>query len=155
MRLGYLGRCQPCFANRMTLLGGSGSDEEEVDVALVCPLARLQGDSVASSELEDFRKFKEAEANKNKKKSVMNRVQDRLVSETFQCVLALFLLTLTLGVVILSFFYCQICLFGIMAVSACLCPFLPYFNIPLWTSILLIVLLGMTYTQRPFTFIWS
>lgn len=135
----------------MSLLG---SDEEDVQVALVCPVARTL-DLNDVKDLEDFRKFKEADANKNKNESSFKRMQRKLVSETFQCAVALVVLVLVLGLIVLSYFYCKICLFGIMTVSACLCPFLPYFNIPLWTSILLIVLLGMTYSQRPFTFIWN
>jgi hypothetical protein len=138
----------------MQLFGGRCSDEDEVDVALVCPAQPL-GDLSKVKDFEEFRKFKEAEANKDRGDGVFVRVQRQFISETFQCFFALVLLILVLGLVVLSFFYCQVCLFGIMVVSACLCPFIPYFNIPLWTSILLIVVLGMTYTQRPFTFIWK
>lgn len=140
---------------RMSLLGSACSDEEDVQVALVCPVAQPLGDLNNIKDLEDFRKFKEAQANKNSNESSYKLMQRRLVSETFQCVIAFGVLVLVLGLVVLSFFYCKVCLFGIMTVSACLCPFIPYFNIPLWSSILLIVILGMTYTQRPFTFIWT
>lgn len=150
----------------MVLLGCMGRDEEDVEVAVVCPLSDLN--RVKVHEFPDVNKIRNTqpdfpvvsvdkvrEDTDVGKASIARRAQQRFVSETFQCVTACVVLIFVLGFVVVSFFYCQVCLFGIMVVSACLCPFMPYFNIPLWTSILLIVMLGMSYTQRPFTFIWK
>lgn len=127
----------------MKLFGNdSESDEDgEVEVALVCPTQKLEGvpDPKGGT----------------KKDSGIKKMKRKFISETQQFVLSILVLTVVLGMVVLSYFFCPMCLFGIMVMSACLCPFLPYFNIPLWTSIVLIIVLGMTYTQRPFTFIWK
>ena len=130
--------------------GYDDDDEEDVEMALVCPTQTLG----------DLNNVKQQRVDKKEKQQKQSQshyesFKRGLVNETFQCVVALFILVLVLGGVVLSYFFCPACLFGIMVVSACLCPFLPYFNIPLWTSILLIVLMGMTYTQRPFTVIWK
>jgi hypothetical protein len=90
-----------------------------------------------------------------KKKSVAVKVKDHFVSETQQCVWASFILLLVIGMIVLSYMFCTECLFGIMIISACLCPFMPYFNIPLWISILLITTLGISFVHRNFTFIWK
>jgi len=120
------------------------NDDQDVEVALVCPTQTLEG-------LNDKKENLDKD---NKKDGVYKRAKRKLISETSQFVASLFVLVVVLGLVVISYFFCPICLFGIMVMSACLCPFLPYFNIPLWASILLIIMLGMTYTQRPFTFIW-
>lgn len=122
------------------------SEEEEVEMALVCPTQTL-------GELNDLKKD-DKDVNKKKNDGGVKKAKNRFISETYQFVTSLFVLVIVFGLVILSYFFCPICLFGIMVVSACLCPFVPYFNIPLWASIILIIMLGMTYTQRPFTFIW-
>lgn len=121
------------------------NDDQDVEVALVCPTQTLEG-------LNDKKDKVEKD---NKKDGVYKRAKRKFISETAQFVVSLFVLTVVLGLVVISYFFCPVCLFGIMVMSACLCPFLPYFNVPLWTSILLIIMLGMTYTQRPFTFIWK
>lgn len=121
------------------------NDDQDVEVALVCPTQTLEG-------LNDMKDKVEKD---NKKDGVYKRAKRKFISETAQFVVSLFVLTVVLGLVVISYFFCPICLFGIMVMSACLCPFLPYFNVPLWTSILLIIMMGMTYTQRPFTFIWK
>lgn len=121
------------------------NDDQDVEVALVCPTQTLEG-------LNDMKDKVEKD---NKKDGVYKRAKRKFISETAQFVVSLFVLTVVLGLVVISYFFCPVCLFGIMVMSACLCPFLPYFNVPLWTSILLIIMLGMTYTQRPFTFIWK
>lgn len=121
------------------------NDDQDVEVALVCPTQTLEG-------LNDM---KDKVEKNNKKDGVYKRAKRKFISETAQFLVSLFVLTVVLGLVVISYFFCPICLFGIMVMSACLCPFLPYFNVPLWTSILLIIMMGMTYTQRPFTFIWK
>lgn len=90
-----------------------------------------------------------------KKKSVGVKIKDKFVGETEKCVVATLILFLVLGSIVLSYMFCTECLFGIMIISACLCPFMPYFNIPLWISILLITTLGISFVHRNFTFIWK
>lgn len=119
---------------------GDGADD--VEVALVCPTQTLDG-------LNDRKEgVKQTDYG-------IKKMKRKFISETYQFVISVFVLIVVLGGVVVSYFYCPTCLFGIMVMSACMCPFLPYFNIPLWTSIVLIIVMGMTYTQRPFTFIWK
>lgn len=71
--------------------------------------------------------------------SVAEKARKRLVSETMYCIVSVFTLVVVLGLVVVCYFFCVPCLFVIIAISACLCPFLSFFNIPLWVSILLLV----------------
>jgi len=92
---------------------------------------------------------------KKPKPSLYTRLKQKFISETFQCLFASSVLLVVMGLIVLSFFYCQQCLLGIMLLSACLCPFMSYWNIPLWTSILLITILGINFVHKDFTFIWK
>jgi len=83
------------------------------------------------------------------------RAKRKFISETFQCVVASAILCVSLGLIALSYVYCQPCLLGIVLVSACMCPFVSYCNIPLWVSILLVTILGINLVHKNFTFIWK
>ena len=128
-------------------------DDDEVEVALVCSSGQALGEINNAKFLQDVKSLNDSK--KEEPVPVWRSVQRHFVNETFQCVSAVVILVLVLGLIVLSYFYCQVCLFGIMLLSACMCPYISYFNIPLWTSILLIVILGMAYTNRPFQFIWK
>lgn len=125
-------------------------EEESVPLCLLGEAVKDSGVPVASSVHED-----PAPVKPEPRKSVASRMKAQFIHETQQCVLASMLLLVIVGLIALSYLFCQECLFGIMIVSACLCPFLPYFNIPLWISILLITMLGISYVHRSFTFIWK
>lgn len=92
---------------------------------------------------------------KKPKQSLYSRLKKKFISETFQCLFASSILVVVMSLIVLSFFYCQQCLFGIMILSACLCPFMSFWNIPLWTSILLVTILGINFVHKDFTFIWK
>lgn len=92
---------------------------------------------------------------KKPKPSLYTRLKQKFISETFQCMFASSVLLVVMGLIVLCFFYCQQCLFGIMLLSACLCPFMSFWNIPLWTSILLVTVLGINFVHKDFTFIWK
>lgn len=92
----------------------------------------------------------------NKKEpSFIRRVKTTFVNETFQCVTATMILVIVLGLIVLSYMFCQGCLVGIMLISACLCPFISYWNIPLWVSIVLVTLLGINLVHKDVIFMWK
>ena len=92
----------------------------------------------------------------NKKEpSFVNRVKTTFINETFQCVTATMILVIVLGLIVLSYMFCQGCLVGIMLISACLCPFISYWNIPLWVSIVLVTLLGINLVHKDVIFMWK
>lgn len=123
-----------------------GDRDEEVEVALVCPAHAL----AASGEGEVVAK----DDTKNKKKSFLRTVKNKFEDETFRCVSACFVLTLVLGGVVLSYFFCPVCLIGIIVISACMAPYEAYWNIPLWVSMLLVILFGITIVNRDVAVIW-
>ena len=130
-------------------------EEDDVEVALVCP-AQAMG-------LTYPEKAKGARVDTDTKKASgkddsffsVQQMKKKLVDQTISCLVASVVLVIVLGGCILSFFYCKECLLGILILSACLCPWIPYFNIPLWVSIGLMIWLGFHFTQRAFTFIWD
>jgi hypothetical protein len=83
------------------------------------------------------------------------RLKRKFISETFQCAVASVILFVSLGLIALAYVYCQPCLLGIILISACMCPFVSYCNIPLWVSILLVTILGINLVHKDFTFIWK
>ena len=120
---------------------GMKLDEEE---ALVCPkISEGKQDEACS------------EAGESQQRTVVYRVKKRLYAETYDCVVASIILMFTLGGTVLSFFYCKQCLMGILCVSACLCPWIPYFNIPLWTAIIMLIYLGVSFSGKHMAFIWT
>lgn len=61
------------------------------------------------------------------------------MSETQSCVCATMVLLVLMGLCAACYFFCPFCLLGIIVVSMCLCPWIPYYNIPLYISIALFV----------------
>jgi hypothetical protein len=54
-----------------------------------------------------------------------------------------------------SYLYCQECLFAILIVSACLCPFFHPLNAPLWLAIVMLTLGGWTFTTGALQVSWK
>ncbi len=54
-----------------------------------------------------------------------------------------------------SFFVCQQCLFVLLVVSACLCPFFHPLNAPLWLAIVLLTVGGWNFTMGALTVTWN
>ena len=68
----------------------------------------------------------------------VQRLKQRMVAQTYDCVFAMCVLLIVTGGCVVSFLYCKPCLLGIIALSFCLCPWVPYLNIPLWTAIIML-----------------
>ena len=62
-----------------------------------------------------------------------------------------------ISLVMCLFFYmtCQQCLFCVLIISACLCPWFNVMNAPLWTSIVLLILGGWTFTTGYLSVTWN
>jgi len=54
-----------------------------------------------------------------------------------------------------SFMFCQECLFGILIISACLCPFFHPLNAPLWLAIVLLTVGGWSFTTGALSISWK
>ena len=72
------------------------NDDQDVEVALVCPTQTLEG-------LNDKKDKVEKD---NKKDGVYKRAKRKFISETAQFVVSLFVLTVVLGLVVISYFFC-------------------------------------------------
>jgi hypothetical protein len=84
----------------------------------------------------------------------LKKVKQRLYSQTVDCLTATLVVAVVCGGCFVSYMFCQPCLFGLMLLSACMCPWLPYFNIPLWISIIMLVALGWHFTAGSMTLAW-
>jgi hypothetical protein len=54
-----------------------------------------------------------------------------------------------------SFLVCQRCLFVLLLISACLCPFFHPLNAPLWLAIVLLTVGGWNFTLGALTVTWN
>lgn len=125
------------------------SDEEDVETALVCPTQ-----AIGEPFKEPTRAILPAEG-REKKESFIKVAQKKFTDSTFRCVFSTIILMLVFGVIVLCFFYCQYCLFGILVLSACMSAYESYWQIPMWVSMLLIILFGITIVHRDVTLIWK
>ena len=62
---------------------------------------------------------------------------------------------LALILCVVSFFFCQNCLFALLIISACLCPFFHPMNAPLWLAIVLLTVGGWNFTMGALTVSWN
>jgi hypothetical protein len=76
-------------------------------------------------------------------------------AHTKECMISSCVVFTILGVCVIFYFFCIPCLLGVLAVSMCLCPFIPYFNIPLWISLLILLMSGWNLTRGHFSIVWS
>jgi len=85
----------------------------------------------------------------------VNKMKRRMYAQTYECMTAAGVIFFICGGCILSYMYCQQCLLGILIFSACMCPWIPYFNVPLWVSIIMLVSLGWHFTVGRLTLTWQ
>ena len=78
------------------------------------------------------------------KESLVGRVAANIRSQTIQCLISTIVIAVILGACIVFYYTCHICLLGVVIFSGCMCPYVPFFNFPLWISILLIGIIGLT-----------
>ena len=76
-----------------------------------------------------------------------------LTGRSRDCGVLLFTI-LTLLLCLVFFLFCPKCMFGILALSACLCPFYNSMNAPLWLAIILLTLSGWSFTSGSFQVSW-
>lgn len=53
------------------------------------------------------------------------------------------------------FVFCPRCLFGVLILCACLCPFFNSLNAPLWLAIVMLTLTGWSFTGGAFSISWN
>jgi len=81
--------------------------------------------------------------------------------QTIECVTATVIIALIVIASVWSFFHCFWCLVGIAVFSFCLCPFVHFYNFPLWIAIILLVVSLWAYLTvgemrlGPFLLHWS
>jgi hypothetical protein len=83
------------------------------------------------------------------------RLKQRLITQTYDCIFALAILLLVSAGCGVSFFFCKPCLIGIVILSFCLCPWVPYLNIPLWTAIIMLLHWGYTTVAQKHRLKWE
>ena len=86
---------------------------------------------------------------------VVHARRTQLLSEAGQnCGILCFTLLMLL-LCIISFAFCQECLFVLLIVSACLCPFFHPLNAPLWLAIVLLTVGGWSFTAGAMEIRWK
>ena len=130
------------------------ADEDDEEVALVCPSKKLGTQAKVKADYGDAASKKKDDKEGDSYISIQ-KMKQRLISQTYDCLIASIVLVVMLGLCAVSFFFCKVCLLGILILSACMCPWVPYFNIPLWASIILLIFVGWNFTYRSFEFTWK
>ena len=108
-------------------------------------LGSSETDDKAEREKEaEMLKWLAKELNKRHEKSFLKRVVGPIL-----------MVTATMVVLVICLYVCLPCLFGILIFSAVLCPCQPVMNVPLWGSILVLLIKGWSLTNGHLTLIWS
>jgi hypothetical protein len=84
-----------------------------------------------------------------------HRIKQKLIAQTYDCIFAMSILLFVTGGCVVSFFFCKPCLLGIVALSFCLCPWVPYLNIPLWTAVIMLLHWGYTLVVEKHRLKWE
>lgn len=85
---------------------------------------------------------------------VYKRRVEEITAQSRACGLLLFASALLI-LCLVSFIFCQSCLFAILVICACLCPFYPVLNGPLWLAIILLTVGGWSFTTGALSITWK
>jgi len=67
----------------------------------------------------------------------------------------LIIVVVTLAGLVVCAIFCVPCLMGIFVFSACTCPYIPAMNLPLWGTILILLIEGWSLTTGKLSLVWS
>lgn len=136
--------------------GLSGNRHEDVEIALVCPPAVFT-DVEKDSLLKNEKKM-----NVKKRHDFLGVVadgwmsfQDCYVDRTCRCFFSSIVTLLMIGIIFLCFYYCRVCLIGVLMISAIMVFIDPYWSIPMWLSLVLLIVFGYSVVQGDIMFIWK
>jgi hypothetical protein len=77
------------------------------------------------------------------------------LADWFRRLAVMLMVVFSLALCIIFYFYCQNCLFFVVLVSACTCPFFHLMNLPLWVAIVLIAVGGGTMSVGYLSVSWT
>lgn len=87
-----------------------------------------------------------------KSKNITNVYREYFINKVF---IPLVLLGITALVLILGWFFCPVCIVGVLVFSICTCAYVPILNIPLWISIAILMWQGWKITQGSLSLEWK
>ena len=94
-----------------------------------------------------------SEAYEKKKTETLNKVHDEWFWS--KVLKPLILVVVTMAALVACAFFCIPCLMGIFVFSACTCPFIPVMNLPLWGTIIILLVEGWSLTTGKLSLVWS
>jgi len=71
------------------------------------------------------------------------------------CIMPLTMLCIVMGILLGLAMVCPKCLFIVFFFCACTCGFVPIMNIPLWVSMIILILKGWTISNGVFSLSWQ
>jgi hypothetical protein len=86
---------------------------------------------------------------------VVHAQRTNYMREQFYDLAVMCLVLVCLLLCIVFYMVCPKCLFGVLIVSACLCPFCHPMNAPLWLALVLLVVSGWSFTAGNLSITWS
>jgi hypothetical protein len=114
------------------------SDSLDTDVECVAPL--IPSVSLIKEESEAW---------------VVHAERTRTLSEGFRAGAAILMTAVSIVLCLVFYMTCPKCLFGVLLVSACMCPWFNSMNAPLWLAILLLIVSGWTFTTGYLSVTWN
>ena len=86
---------------------------------------------------------------------VVHAERTRTLAEGFRRGAAILMTAVSLVLCIVFYMTCPKCLFGVLVVSACMCPWFHSMNAPLWLALLLLAASGWTFTYGYLSVTWN
>ena len=85
----------------------------------------------------------------------LHETRVRLLSDQYRQMGIMCLTVASMCLCLLFFFVCPRCLFGMLILSMCLCPFIHPMNFPLWMALILLTVSGWSFTAGALSVSWK
>jgi hypothetical protein len=86
---------------------------------------------------------------------VVHADRTKLITGQFRDLGVMCFMLICLVLCLVFYMICPRCLFGILLISACLCPFFHPMNAPLWLAIVLLTVSGWSFTTGSLSVTWN
>lgn len=123
----------------------------DVENVKIVDIENLDKERVHKEEVHE-KKIDDGEDSIKKSKNITNVYREYFVNKVF---IPLVLLGITALILVLGWFFCPVCIVGVLVFSMCTCAYVPILNIPLWISIVILMWQGWKITQGSLSLEWK
>jgi hypothetical protein len=86
---------------------------------------------------------------------VVHASQTRRIAGQFHDLAVMCMTLMSILLCVVFYMICPKCLFGVLLLSACLCPFVHAMNVPLWLAIILLIVSGWSFSAGALSITWN